>query len=206
MATEPLSAVLARLSSQGAAQSHLPRIAALRKLCERSQDCVGLALVGSFAQGRGDRLSDLDLAAFVLNDGEAQFMGQANEILSQGERLNDYGEIRPGEVAFRKYVYLDFSSCEFHAFNQRASFKLKPPFVAIWDPVDYLASLVVDEPPPRHETFDAFPHGDAGLIWELIDCVKWLHRGRDQLAKDYLRKLVSAIDKSKHSGKTSDAA
>ena len=206
MATEPASEVTTRLSAQNAAPSHLPRLAALRSLCERSPQCIALALVGSFAQGSGDRISDLDLAAFVSNDGEAEFMEQANKLLSQGELLHDYGEIRPGEVAFRKYVYLDFSSCEFHAFNARSPFKLRRPFVAIWDPADFLDSLVVDEAPPRHETFEAFPHGDAGLIWELIDCVKWLRRGRNELAKDYLRKLVSAIDRSERAGGTSTAA
>ena len=206
MSTKPVSEVLARLTAQNAAPSHLPRLAALRSLCEQSPQCIALALVGSFAQGSGDRISDLDLAAFVSNDAEAEFMKRANEILSQGELLNDYGRIRPGEVAFRKYIYLDFSSCEFHAFNARTPFKLRRPFIAIWDPANFLASLVVDEPPPRHETFEAFPHGDAGLVWELIDCVKWLRRGRNQLAKDYLRKLVSAIDRSEKSGGTGTAA
>ena len=206
MATEPISQVLMQLSLQAAAPSHSGRLAALRELCEQSPHCVALALVGSFAQGRGDRISDLDLAAFVLNDREAEFLASANEILSRAELLNDYGQVQPGKVAFRKYVYLDFSSCEFHAFNAQAPFKLRRPFVAIWDPSDFLASLVVDEPPPRHETFEAFPHGDSGLIWELIDCVKWLRRGRDQLAKDYLRKLVSAIDQAQESGGTSTAA
>ena len=205
MATERLSEIQARLSSQGAAPSHLPRLAALRELCEQSPQCVALALVGSFAQDCGDRISDLDLAAFVSNDGEAAFMEQANGILSRGEVLDNYGEVRPGEVAFRKYVYLDFSSCEFHAFNVRTPFKLRAPFVAVWDPSDFLASLVVDEPPPRHESFQAFSHGDAGLVWELIDCVKWLRRGRCQLAKDHLRKLVSAIDQSEQSGGTNNA-
>jgi predicted nucleotidyltransferase len=206
MATESISQLLASLSSQGAAASHLPRLAALRVLCEESPECIAVALVGSFAQGRGDRISDLDLAAFVANDSEAEFMDRANEILARDELLNAYGEVRPGEVAFRKYVYLDFSSCEFHAFNMNTPFKLRPPYVAVWDPSDFLASLVVNEPPPRHETFEAFPHGTAGLIWELIDCVKWLQRGREQLAKDYLRKLVAAIDQSEQSGNANTAA
>jgi len=60
-----------------------------------------------------------------------------------------------------------------------------------------LQSLVVAEPPPRHEDFTPYPHGDVGLVWELYDCIKWLLRGRHQLAKDYLRKLVAAMDESK---------
>jgi hypothetical protein len=56
---------------------------------------------------------------------------------------------------------------------------------------------VTDGPPPPHETFEAYPHGDAGLIWELVDCIKGLKRGRVQLTKDYLRKLADRLDRSR---------
>lgn len=193
MPSEPLSSILARLASQGAAPSQLPRIAAMHQLCERSPHCLGLALVGSFAKGCADRISDLDLAAFVADDREAEFMERAHELLSTDQVLDDYGQSRPGEVVFRKYVYLDFASCEFHAFNLRTPFRLRPPFIAIWDPTDFLQTLVVDEPPPLHESFKPYPHGDAGLIWELVDCIKWLSRGRSRLAKGYLARLGQAI-------------
>lgn len=193
MPSEPLSSIQARLLSQGAAASHLPRIAAIHGLCERSPHCLGLALVGSFAQGCADRLSDLDLAAFVADNREAEFMEQAHELLSRDHVLNEYGQHRPAVVAFRKYVYLDFASCEFHAFNSRAPFRLRRPFVAVWDPTGFLQTLVVDEPPPPHESFEPYPHGDEGLVWELVDCIKWLSRGRGGLAKDYLSRLGRAI-------------
>lgn len=196
MATESLAALQARLTAQGAAASHWPRLSALRALCERAPECKALALVGSFAQGTGDRISDLDLAAFVAEGGEGAFLQRAHVLLAQDDVLNDYGQVRAGQVAFRKYVYLDFSSCEFHAFSEAASFRLRRPFVPVWDPAGFLDTRVVDEPPPAHETFDAYPHGDDGLIWELVDCIKWLHRGRTTLAKDYLRKLARALDAS----------
>lgn len=193
MPTESLEGLTARLISQGAAESHLPRMAALRALCERSPHCLGLALVGSFAQGVGDRISDLDLAAIIADDREAEFLSQADEILGRGEVLNAYGQVRPGQVAFRKYVYLDFASCEFHAFNQRATFKLRRPYLSVWNPQGLLEKLEVDEEPPRHETFEPYPHGDPGLIWELVDCIKWLRRGRTTLAKTYLVNLARAL-------------
>jgi len=182
------------LASQDAAPSHLLRLAAIRRLCEQSPECHALALVGSFAQGKGDRLSDLDLAAFVKDGNEPTFLKKAQQILDQEPILYQYGVYRAGEVAFQKYVYLDASSCEFHAFSERAAFKLRPPFLSIWNPTGFLETLVVQEPPPRHEDFTPYPHGDAGLIWELYDCIKWLRRGRTVLAKNYLRKLVSAIN------------
>ncbi|MCA0175796.1 MAG: nucleotidyltransferase domain-containing protein [Proteobacteria bacterium] len=179
--------------SQGVAPSHLARMAAVHQLCERSPHCLGVALVGSVAKGCADRVSDLDLAAFVADDREAEFMAQAHEVLSRDPILNDYGQSRSGVVAFRKYVYLDFASCEFHAFNVRAPFKLRRPFIAVWDPMDFLETLVVDEPPPSHESFQPYSHGDEGLIWELVDCIKWLSRGHSHLAKNYLAGLGQAV-------------
>jgi hypothetical protein len=150
-------------------------------------------LVGSFAHGTGDRISDLDLAAFVEDGREVEFMAQAHEFLGGSDLLNVYGQDRPGQVAFRKYVYLDFSSCEFHAFSRLTAFKLRPPFLAVWNPHDFLETLVVNEEPPRHESFVPYPHGDDGLIWELVDCIKWLNRGRQPLAKSYLIRLANAL-------------
>lgn len=196
--TEPaanIAALLAGLRSQDAAPSHLPRLAALQSLCEQSPRCLGLALVGSFAQGKGDRLSDLDLAAFVKEGGESDFLLEAREILERDPVLHQYGVTRTGDVAFRKYVYLDASSCEFHVFNEFASFRLRPPFWAVWDPTGHLETLVVQEPPPRHEDFKPYPHGDEGLIWELHDCIKWLRRGRTTLAKSYLSGLAAAMNR-----------
>lgn len=185
--------VLDALAAQGAAPSLLPRLAGLRALCQASPHCLGLALVGSFAQGRGDRVSDLDLAAVVADGREAELLAQAEPILCSGEVLHSYSRQRTGEVAFRKVVYLDFSSCEFHAFSRRSAFRLRRPYLPVWNPHGLLQTIEIDEAPPRHETFEPYPHGDEGLIWELVDCIKWLRRGRHPLAKGYVQKLAAAL-------------
>jgi len=120
-------------------------------------------------------------------------MAQAHELLGGPAVLNDYGQYRPGVLAFRKYLYLDFSSCEFHAFDRRTPFKLRGPFMAVWDPADFLQTLVVDGPPPAHADFEPYPHGEEGLVWELVDCIKWLSRRRTALAKNYLIQLGKAL-------------
>ena len=183
----------AALTTQGAAPAHHQRIDLIRSLCEKTPQCLGVALVGSFAKNTGDRISDLDLAAFVADGRECEFMGQIDDLIGKSEVLNAYGQVRPGQVAFRKYVYMDFSSCEFSAFNERLPFRLMRPYIALWDPRDYLQSLVAEGDPPLHETFEPYPHGDEGLIWELVDCIKWLNRGRTELAKGYLAKLGRAL-------------
>ena len=51
-------------------------------------------------------------------------------------------------------------------------------------------TLEVEEAPPRYEDFEAYQHGDAGLMWELFDCIKWTKRERMEFAKNYPQKLV----------------
>ncbi|KIS91663.1 hypothetical protein H333_13250, partial [Vibrio parahaemolyticus 12315] len=32
-----------------------------------------------------------------------------------------------------------------------------------------------------------------GLIWELLECIKWLSRGKNELAKSYPKKLADKL-------------
>ncbi|TDP61460.1 NUDIX domain-containing protein [Roseateles toxinivorans] len=193
MTSDSMNAILRGLAEQGAPPSHLRRIEALRQLCERSPGCVGLALVGSYAQQRGDRISDLDLVALFTGGDADSYLVQANEILCSEEWLSAYSGRVGVRGSFCKYVFLDFSSCELYALDLPTSLKLRRPYVRVWDPIGLLVTLETEGLPPRHEDFEAYQHGDDGLLWELFDCIKWLKRGRTELTKSYLRKLVAKL-------------
>jgi catechol 2,3-dioxygenase-like lactoylglutathione lyase family enzyme len=53
---------------------------------------------------------------------------------------------------------------------------------------------VVDGEPVQHADFAAYEYGDEGLVWELVDCIKWLSRGRSELARHHLTKLVAKFN------------
>ncbi|MBT9504928.1 MAG: hypothetical protein IV092_27065 [Burkholderiaceae bacterium] len=130
----------------------------------------------------------------LFNEGVADsYLIEANEILCSEERLYSYSGSLGAGGGFCKYVFLDFSSCELYALNVPTSLKLRRPYLRIWDPVDLLLTLEAEGPPPRQEDFEAYQHGDDGLLWELFDCIKWLKRGRTELTKSYLRKLVARL-------------
>jgi hypothetical protein len=188
-----LEIVVQALVSQGAPASHLARVARLHELCSKSSSVSALCLVGSYAKGCGDRISDLDLVTLVEDQAASAFISSAHGFLSGDEVLNSYAGTHPAGGSFRRYVYLDFSSCELHAFNLPTAFRLKMPYLTVWNPHNVLETVVSDGPSPKHEDFEAYQHGDEGLIWELVDCIKWLHRGRTALAKSYLQKLVAKL-------------
>jgi len=75
--------------------------------------CLGLALMGSYAKRSGDRVSDLDLVAFLANGAAAAYLEQAHQLLLSEAFVNAYSGRLRNDGAFSKYVFLDFSISRF---------------------------------------------------------------------------------------------
>ena len=201
----PLNLLQSTLREQSAPESHLKRIADLVTLADRDPTLLAMFLVGSYARGNGDRVSDLDLVAIAARGSERDVLHAAHEILSTSDVLNQFTGTHATGGSFWKLVYLDFSSVEFHVFEPSTTFRLKRPYLSVWDPNNLLPAYVVDGEPIGHADFAAYDYGDEGLIWELVDCIKWLSRGRNELAKLHLAKLAAEIRKHE-SGSGGDGA
>ncbi len=72
----PSNAILATLREQCAPESHLTRLTDLVSLAEADSSLLALFLVGSYANGVGDRVSDLDLVA-IASSGHGESVLQA---------------------------------------------------------------------------------------------------------------------------------
>jgi predicted nucleotidyltransferase len=190
------SLLLSKLREQRAPESHLIRLAKLVELAEIDTRILAIFLVGSYARGIGDRVSDLDLVAIAAHGESDSALRAAHNVLSDAEVLNQFTGRHSAGGAFWKLVYLDFSSVEFHVFEPGTKFKLKRPYLSVWDPNNLVEAYVVDGQPVRHEDFAAYEYGDEGLIWELVDCIKWLSRGRNKLARHHLKKLVAEMERT----------
>jgi len=188
-----LTDLQSQLRAQGAPASHLARIRDLVALAEREPSVLAIFLVGSYAKGLGDRISDLDLVTIAASGQVDLVLRAVQPVLQSSDVLHQLSGRHPAGGAFRKMVYLDFSSVEFHVFDPSTTFRLKRPYLTVWDPSHLLASYVVDGEPIRHEDFAAYEYGDEGLIWELVDCIKWLSRGRNELAKRHIMKIAAQL-------------
>ena len=185
----------ALLLEQGAPQSHLDRLSTLIALAENDSRFLAMFLVGSYAKGLGDRVSDLDLVVFAAT-GQGEAVLQAiHNALDRASVLNQFSGQHAAGGSFWKYVFLDFSSAEIHVFEPESTFRLKRPWLAVWDPRDLQRLFVTAGEPIRHEDFSAYEFGDQGLLWELFDCIRWLSRGRNELAKHHIKKLAAEITK-----------
>lgn len=191
--------IASRLRAQNAPESHLRRISALETLARNEPALRALALVGSYAKGMGDRVSDLDLVALVDAGCGDRVLASAHNVLRSDGVLNEFSGRHPGG-SFWKLVYLDLASVEFHVFEPTSPFRLRRPYLSIWDPAAMLPTRVVDGEPVRHEDFEAYQYGDDGLLWELVDCVKWLSRGNHALAKRHIKKIASKLQADDGSG------
>ena len=186
----PLNELLSKLREQRAPESHLRRLTDLVALAESNANLLAIFLVGSYAKGVGDRVSDLDLVAIASPGNGGSVTKAAHDLLRRSEVLNEFTGTNLAGGSFWKLVYLDFSTVEFHVFEPGTTFRLKHPYLCVWDPTDLRTSLVAEGEPVRHEAFAAYEYGDQGLIWDLVDCIKWLSRGRNDLAKNHIKKIV----------------
>jgi len=62
----------------------------LHALFASDDNCVAAVLVGSYAQGRGDRISDLDLGVFTQPCQASNVLDKAHAILSKGDVPYNY--------------------------------------------------------------------------------------------------------------------
>lgn len=203
--TAPID-LLSALREQGAPESHLARVSELIALAGREPALLAMFLVGSYARGNGDRVSDLDLVAIAKRGSAQAVLQAAHEVLSRSDVLNEFTANHSAGGSFWKLVYLDFSSVEFHVFEPGTAFRLRRPHLSVWDPDNLLPAYVVAGEPIQHADFPAYEYGDEGLIWELVDCIKWLSRGRNELAKHHLEKLVAEFKKHESSTSGESAA
>ncbi|KJZ20838.1 nucleotidyltransferase domain-containing protein [Loktanella sp. S4079] len=152
-------------------------------------DVRAIVLVGSLVSGKGDRVSDADVVVFTCNDYHRNSVDGYKRFEAGKEIIYCLQSDGNGPTRFRKYLFGDLTSAEIHCMDLSAPLRLSKPFQILIDKDDLVSKRTTDAPPIKHEDFPVYENGDEGLIWELVDCIKWLSRGNTDLAKGYLRRL-----------------
>lgn len=157
------------------------------------EDVLAAVLLGSLAGGTGDRVSDADIVIFTQHG----FHKSAQSCFSAFEAGKEifYGldGFHNDNAYFKKYIFNDLTSAEIHCVDLCEPFKIAKPFKVLFDKAGVIEPRLTDEIPPKHETFPVYANGDAGITWELFDCIKWMSRGNHQLAKSYLKRLAEKL-------------
>ncbi len=157
------------------------------------ENAVAAVLLGSLAAGKGDRVSDADIIIFTRNN----LHNNASSCFSNFEAGKDIFYCIDGfhneNAFFKKYIFNDLTSAEIHCLDISEPFEISKPYQVLFDKANVVEPRLTDEPAPKHEDFPVYTCGDKGLIWELFDCIKWLSRDNNELAKSYLKKLSDKL-------------
>ncbi|MDO8284638.1 MAG: nucleotidyltransferase domain-containing protein [Rhodoferax sp.] len=179
------------------------QLALLQRITVIIQDspaCIGAVLLGSFAKGIADRVSDLDLVIFCNDDTGNDVLASIRAQIPAAEVFNEFnGSHGPGSP-FVELILYDFTSIEIHAIAPATKFAVRRPFVEIVNRERCLESRLSEKPAPSRDVLVPYRHGPQWLSLELFNCMKWLSRGQTEEAKQYLVRLGKAIEESDVNG------
>lgn len=157
------------------------------------KEVVAAVLLGSLASNTGDRVSDADIIIFTQHGFHLSTQGCFAKFEADKDIFYCLDGHHNQNAYFKKYIFNDLTSAEIHCLDLCESFPISKPFKVLFDKNDIISQRLTDEPAPRHQDFPVYTSGDNGLIWELFDCIKWLSRDNNELAKSYLKKLAAKL-------------
>lgn len=152
-------------------------------------------IVGSFAKGYPDRLSDIDLVLFV----EEKDRTNAFNYITKAEPftvVHSFEGVHDEKNSYKKYIFDNYVSAEIHVMAKSYSFKLRKPYITLLDHDGFLDQITEEGNPPEHNEFSALSLGEDGLCWELHDMVKWWTRGKKELVKNHLKKIARKLEEN----------
>lgn len=173
------------------------QLALLRRIApvlRESLTCVGAVLLGSFAKGQADRVSDLDLVLFCSEDAGQDLLATVRNMIPAAEIFSEFHGSHGAGSPFVELILYNFTSIEIHTIAPETKFTVKRPFIELLNRDGYLESRLSDKSAPTRDDLVPYRHGPQWLPWELFNCMKWLSRGETEAAKRYLVRLGQAIE------------
>jgi len=170
------------------------RLDKITKLLRSDELCLGAALVGSFAKGTADRVSDLDLILYAEDMNVEVLADRLREFLAEDEIFWSFSGRHDAVSVFTKTIFLDFTSAEFSVVGTSTGrFRLRRPFLELVNKENVLASLVSDLPTIDKASFPVYANGEQGLTWELFSYLKRLRRAQISSVKEDVLRLAAEI-------------
>ena len=185
---------LAAVESNPSLLAHAAWLRAVSTAIRANPSCTGAAVVGSLASGTADELSDIDLVVYVLAGAASRVMGELRGISGSASAVVKVEGAHDEHSQYEKAVRSDLLSYEIHVIEPATRFRLRAPYIEVANRDSYLESRQTQHKPIGREHQTVFAHGEAGLAWELFNCIKQLRRGEVQATRRYLTELGRAIE------------
>ena len=109
------------------------------------------AIVGSFAKGSADRISDIDMIVFVTDK-----KAKAFEIIRDIEpfsQVEKFVKKHDDTFYFKKTIFENFVRCGSACRGERLFFRLGVPYIALFDHDNFLEGITDKGDPPGRRRF-----------------------------------------------------
>lgn len=166
----------------------------LQRQLAREPACLGACALGSLADGRADELSDVDLMVYCEPGAAASILQSLSEVAADRPVIHRLNGRHDEASVFEKVILEDWSSYEIHVVEPQTRMRLRAPYLELISRDDYLESVRrSDDKPIGPDTVKPYVNGDAGLVWDLYCCMKWLKRGHTERGKNFLQQLGTRL-------------
>jgi len=162
--------------------------------------CLGAAVGGSLAEGRGDRLSDVDLLIYCQQGAAGDILEKLSVVAADRPVVHRLTGKHDASSVYEKVILDDWSSYELHVVEPSTRMRLAPPYIELLNRNEYLTSRVDSQKQIGRNAVQPLSSGEEGLVWELFNCMKWLRRGESEFAAQYLQALGNALATQRPAG------
>ncbi|MFJ4290629.1 nucleotidyltransferase domain-containing protein [Cupriavidus sp. NPDC089707] len=176
----------------------MERLKEITNFLRNDERCQGAALVGSFAKGTADRMSDLDLIVYARDEEVGEIADGLRGLIPDEDVLWSFSGHYDDFSVFTKCILLNFTSVEFSVIGTSTTsrFKLRRPYIELANRNSFLSSRVSDLPTIDKAEFPVYVNGERGLMWELFSYLKRLRRGQVESVKKDLLRLAGEISRT----------
>ncbi len=175
-------------------KQHLEFIDFYKKILLENNIFRAAVIVGSFAKGKPDRVSDIDLVV-IVDDKNGKKSFDIIDSKKCFQEVYSYKGEDSGKFYFKKMIFENFVSAEIHICEKSSEFRLKRPYITLFDHDNFLNSITENGEAPKHEDFPALSTGGDEMGWALLDLLKWSIRGNKKLTKLHLLKIADELRK-----------
>lgn len=141
------------------------------------QFVLGAFLIGSFAKGSSDNLSDIDIFFVVKSEYWDKAYEQLQFLIERDDLIYSDHSLHGREGSFARFIFNNFTSAEVHFVSEVSSFKLYNPYRVLFDKCSSIDKFKSEGLPSNNTSKPAFSISEQEAAWDIFNLFKKAVRG-----------------------------